>query len=84
MPIAAHAMNAGVGLEVLLVAIVDQGVQALDGLHPDAAAIAAVAAIRAAILDVLLPAKGHGAAASVAGLDVHLALVEKFHGQAIA
>ena len=50
--VAAHAVHAGLGLEVLLVAVIDQGVQALYGLHPDIAAIPAVAAVRAAELDI--------------------------------
>ena len=42
------------GEEVLLVAVVDQRVQPVDRLGPDVAALAAVAAVRAAELDELL------------------------------
>ena len=46
--VAAHAVAAGAGLEVLLVAEVDQGVEAFHRLDPDVAAAPAVAAVRAA------------------------------------
>ena len=79
MAIAAHAVDAGAGLEVLLVAIVDQGVEPLDRLDPDIPAPAAVAAVRAAVLDELLAPERDGAASAVAGADVDLALVEELH-----
>jgi len=44
---------AGLGLKVLLVAVVDQGVQPLHRLDPDIAAPAAVAAVRPAVFDEL-------------------------------
>ena len=44
----AHAVHAGPRLEVLRVAVVDQGVEAVDRLDHDVAAAAAVAAARAA------------------------------------
>ena len=77
--VAAHAVDAGLGLEMLLVAIVDQRVEAVDGLHPDVAAAPAVAAVRPAELDELLAPERHRAGAAVAGADVDLGLVEKFH-----
>ena len=43
-----------VGLEMLLEAEIDQRVEAVDGLDPDVAAAAAVAAVRAAELDEFL------------------------------
>src|SRR5690349_1049821 len=43
-----HAMTAGLCLEMLLVAVVDQGVQPVDRLDPDVAAAPAVAAVRSA------------------------------------
>src|SRR5204863_1303049 len=52
--VAAHAVAAGLGLEVLLISIIDEGVEAVDGLDPDVAAAAAVAAVGAAVLDELL------------------------------
>ena len=50
----AHAVAAALGLEVLLVAIVDQRVEVVDALDPDVAALAAVAAVGSAELDELL------------------------------
>lgn len=79
MTVAPHAVMAGPGLEVLLVAEVDQGVQALDRLDPDVAAPAAVAAVRSAIFDELLAPERHRPRPAIAGADIDLALVEKFH-----
>ncbi len=72
-------MDAGLGLEMLLVAIVDQRVEAVDGLHPDIAAAAAIAAVRSAELDEFLAPERHRAGAAVAGADIDFGLVEKFH-----
>ena len=80
----AHAVAAGLGLEVLLVAVVDQRVEAVDRLDDDVAAAAAVAAVRAAELDELLAPERDAAGAAVAGADVDLGLVEEFHGSQIA
>src|SRR5207244_10523730 len=65
--VAAHAVAAGLGLEVLLISIIDEGVEAFDGLDPDVAALAAVAAIGAGVLGERLAADragpaGHGTA----------------------
>ena len=46
--------HAGLGLEMLLVAVVDQRVEPVDAFGPDVAAAAAVAAVRPAELDELL------------------------------
>ena len=77
--VAAHAVDAGLGLEMLLVAIVDQRVQPVDRLQPDIAAAAAVAAVRAAELDEFFAPERHRAGAAVAGADIDFGLVEKFH-----
>ena len=76
----AHAARAVLGVEVLLVAVVDQRVEVGDALDPDVAALAAVAAVGAAVLDELLAAERDGAAPAIAGADVDLGLVEEFHG----
>ena len=76
----AHAMGAGRGLEVLLVAVVDQRVEPVDALDDDVAAAPAIAAVGAAELDELLAQERHAAGAAVAGADIDLGLVEKFHG----
>ena len=76
----AHAVAAVLGLEVLLVAIVDQRVEAVDRFDDHVAAAAAVAAVRPAELDELLAPERHAAVPAVAGADIDLGLIEKFHG----
>ena len=80
MAVLAHAAAAVLGLEVLLVAVVDQRVEAVDRLRDHVAALAAVAAVRAAELDELLAPERDAAVPAVAGADVDLGLVEEFHG----
>jgi hypothetical protein len=75
----AHAVAAVLGLEVLLVAIVDQRVEALDRDRNDIAAAAAIAAVRATELDELLAPETDAAGAAVAALDVDLGLIEELH-----
>ena len=72
-------MGAGLGLEMLLVAIVDQRVEAIDAFDDDVAAAPAIAAIGAAELDEFFAQERYGAGAAVAGADIDLGLVEKFH-----
>src|SRR5262245_35744863 len=75
--ILAHAMTAGLGLEMLLIAIVDQRVQAVDALNDHIATAAAVAAIRSAEFDEFLAAKRDATGAAAAGQNINLGLVEK-------
>ena len=80
----AGALRAAAGLavlgeEMLLVAIVDQGVEALDRLGDHVAAAAAVAAARAAELDELLAAEGDAAVAAGTGADLDAGVVEELH-----
>ena len=75
----AHARLAVPGEEVLLVAVVDEGVEALDRLGPDVAALAAVAAVGAAELDELLAAEADAAVAAAAGADLDAGVVEELH-----
>src|SRR5690606_1965251 len=77
--VTAHAVAAGLGLEVLLISIVDQSIKAVDRLDPDIAAPAAVAAIRPAEFDEFLAPERHASGASVAGAGIDLGLVEEFH-----
>ena len=81
--VAPHAVRAGLGLEMLLEAEVDQRVEAVHRLDPHVAATAAVAAVRTAELDEFFTAEGDAAGATVAGADIDLSLVEKFHASAI-
>src|SRR5262249_35020326 len=70
----AHAVAAGLGFEVLLVAVVDERMGAVAPRGHRAAAAPAVAAVRPAELDELLAPERHRARAAVAGADVHLGL----------
>ena len=76
----AHAVTAGLGLEMLLIAVVDQRVEAVDAFGHDVAAAPAVAAVGSAELDEFLAAERHAAGAAVAGADIDLGLIEEFHG----
>ncbi len=79
----AHAVAAGLGLEVLLIAVIDQRVEAVDRLDHDVAAFAAVAAGRPAELDELLAPERDAAVAARAGLHIDLGFVEEFHGVSV-
>src|SRR5580704_2525306 len=65
--------------EMLLVAVVDQGVEIIERLENDIAALAAIAAVGTAELDEFLAPEAGRAGAAIAALQVDLALVEKFH-----
>ena len=74
-----HALAAILRLEVLPVAVVDERVEIIHALHPDVAALAAIAAVGSAELDVLLAPEADAPVTAVAGLHVDLRLVEKLH-----
>ena len=67
------------GLEMLLVAVVDQRIEAVDAFGDHVAAMAAVAAVRPAELDELLAPERDAAVPARAGLDIDLGFVEEFH-----
>src|SRR5262245_48242760 len=75
----AHAVAAALALEVLLIAIVDQGVEAVDGLNYDVAAFTAVAAVRAPKLNEFLAPKRDAAVPAGTGRDIDLCFIEEFH-----
>src|SRR5205814_6166936 len=75
----AHAMLAVLGLHMLLIPIIDEGVEVLDRFRPHIAAAAAIAPIRAAELDELLAAKRDAAVPARAACDIDLCFVEKLH-----
>ena len=77
--VAAHAVGADLGLEVLAETIVDQGVEAVDRLDKHMTATPAVTAVGSAVLDEFFTPERHAACAAIAGLDVDFCLVEKFH-----
>jgi hypothetical protein len=79
-PVLAGTALAARCLEMLGVAEVDQGIEALDRLEDDVAALAAVAAIRPAIFDIFLPPEAHRSRPARAGADEDLGLVEEMHG----
>ena len=60
-----------------LIAKIHQGGEIVVHPKDDAAAVAAVAAVGAALGDILLPVKGHGAVAAVAGLHGDFYLIDK-------
>ena len=72
-------MHAALRLVVLLVAVVDQRVEAVDCLDNDIAAAAAIPPVRAAERNELLAPERDAPIAPPAGFHVHLALVEEFH-----
>src|SRR5258708_16607393 len=61
----AHTPAAALGLEVLAVAIVDQGIEVGDAFHPDVASLAAIAAVGSAELDEFLAPEGDAARTAV-------------------
>src|SRR5262249_52199933 len=74
-----HAVATRRALVVLLVAIIDQRVEAVGGLDPDVAATSAVAAVRTAILNEFLAPERDAAGAAVAGAHVDFRLVQELH-----
>ena len=64
---------------VLQVAEVEQGAEVLVGDEDDAAAIAAVASGRAALVDELLAAERDRAVAAIAGLHLNADLIDELH-----
>ena len=79
----AHAVGALGGLEVLLIAVIDQRVEAIDDFDDDIAAAAAIAAGGSAEFDILLAPERDAAVTAVAGADVNLGFIEEFHGAAL-
>ena len=79
----AFAVAALLGLEMLLVAVVEQRVEIGHAFHDHVAAFAAVAAVGPAELDELLPAEADGAIAAVTRAHIDLGLVEKLHGNGL-
>src|SRR5262245_22284591 len=79
VPVLAHAVAAGPRLEMLLVAVVDQRIEPVDGLHHDVAAASAVAAAGAAELDEFLAPERNATIATVAGSHIDLGFIKEFH-----
>src|SRR6056297_2295002 len=68
------------GLEHSGMAKVDQRVETGVCFHPDAAAVAAVAAVGTALRNVLLAPEAHAAVPAAAGADFDSGFVDEFHG----
>ena len=75
----AHAGAAVLGLDVLLVAVIDQGVEVFHRLDHHVAALAAVAAVGTAIFDEFLAPEADTTVPALAAEYVDLGLIEKFH-----
>ena len=75
----AFAVRTAGGLEFLLEAIVEEGIQVGAGDHVDRSAVAAVAAIGAAAWHELLATKAEGSRSAVSRSDVDIYFVDK-HG----
>ncbi len=65
--------------EVLAIAVVDQGVEIIRRDKDDVAALAAIAAVRAAELDEFFAAKARRTRPPGAALQIDFALIEKLH-----
>ncbi len=65
---------------MLLIAIIDQRVEAIDAVRDHIAAAAAVAAVGAAELDVFLAPERQRSSAAGTGFYVDFGLIEEFHG----
>src|SRR6185503_13536281 len=80
----AHAIAAALRLEVLLITIIDQRIEAGNGLDDDVAAAAAITTVGSTEFDEFLAPERHAAVPACSGGDIDLGLVEKFHGRDIA
>ena len=67
------------GIETAGIAIVHQGIEVLVSHQEDRAAIAAIAAVGAALLDKFLATEAHAAIAAVARFHVYGYFIDEFH-----
>jgi len=70
-------MDASLGLEVVLEAVLDERGDRGVGLHDDVSAAAPAASVRAAFGHMRLAPKRHAASAAVPGLDMYMDLIDK-------
>src|SRR5690554_6805933 len=77
----AHAGLTVTGKEMLLIAKVDQRVEAVNHLDKDRAAIATITTVGTAIFDMLFTAKADTPSPAAAGADIDLGQIEKLHGK---
>src|SRR5262245_35323077 len=78
-----HAVAAALRLEMLLIAIIDQGIEPVDGFNDDVTAVAAIAAVRPSELNELLAPARDTAVPAGARRNIHFGFVKKFHGPVI-
>src|SRR4029453_17478624 len=79
-PVLAYPIAPALRFEMLLVAVIDQSIEAVDGLDHHVAAFASIASVRPAELDEFLAPERHAALAARAGRYVDLGFIEEFHG----
>src|SRR5262245_23554009 len=72
-------MIAAPRLEVLAIAVIDEGIEIRHRLDEDITATPAVAAIRSAEFDELLAPEADGAGTAGTALDEDLGFIEEFH-----
>src|SRR5581483_9193219 len=77
--ILAHSAAAVFGEEMLLIPVINQRVEAGNGLGDNVSAPATVAAVRSAKLDKLFAPKRYAAVSAVAGADIDLGFIKEFH-----
>src|SRR5581483_6859399 len=83
MAVLAHARAAVLCGEVLLVAIIDQRIEAFDRDRDDVTAFAAVAAIGPTIFDEFLAPERHATVAAVAGANIDLGFVQELRADLV-
>jgi hypothetical protein len=76
-------MAADFGFEMLLVAKIDQRVEAVDRFDDDIAAATAITAIGTAIFDMRFTPEAHAPGAAVTAFDEYFCGIEKLHGPVI-
>ena len=79
--LAAHAGAAFLGLEMLLITEIDQGIEVFDCLENDVAAAAAIAAVGPAILDIFFTAEADRTGTAAATAHINLGFIEKLHNR---
>ena len=79
--VTAHAMHADFGLEMLLIAEINQGIEVFDRLKNDIAATPAVTTIGTAKLNIFFTPKAYRASTAAATAHINLGLVEKLHNR---
>ena len=77
--VAALAVLTAFGAERFLKAVIDKGVKVFVGLKPDVAAIAAIAAVRAAFRDIFFTTEAYAAVTAITRHDQDRSFINKLH-----